>query len=193
LNKSFDGADAGGSQIFNWHIDCNAGVKQLPTGTTIVDTLNGDQKFIGTPVVTDTTGKVLDSSSYNIVISADGKTMTIAFPNGLDKQIKIAYKSQVTVPIDDNSSNLKLENTATSNGSTVTKGSGTVAQQGLVKSLADTDYDKRQVTWKFDINTGRQKMTNWSLVDTIPAGLTLDSNSFVFTNTVSKEVLSKDD
>lgn len=192
LDKGFDGADTGGSQIFNWHIDYNAGVKQLPAGTTIVDTLNGDQKFIGTPVVTDTTGKVLDSSSYNIVISADGKTMTIAFPNGLDKQIKIAYKSQVTVPIDDNSSNLKLENTATSNGSTVTKGSGTVAQQGLVKSLADTDYDKRQVTWKFDINIGRQKMTNWSLVDTIPAGLTLDSNSFVFTNTVSKKDLTKD-
>lgn len=93
LNKAFDGVDGGGSQILNWHIDYNAGEKNLPAGTTFVDTLNGEQVFTGTPVFTDVDGNPIDSSLYTISYSGDNKKMTVTFPNGLDKQIKVAYKS----------------------------------------------------------------------------------------------------
>lgn len=62
LDKKFDSIDGNGSQILNWYIDYNAGEKKLPAGTTIVDTLDGDQVFTGTPVFTDTSGKPIDSS-----------------------------------------------------------------------------------------------------------------------------------
>ncbi|MCH4168458.1 MAG: Cna B-type domain-containing protein [Streptococcaceae bacterium] len=191
IDKKFDGADSNGSQVFNWHIDYNAGAKVLPANTQIVDTLDGDQIFYGTPKLVGSDGKAIDTNLYTITYSDDHKTMTINFPTGLDKQIKITYQSQVTVPIVDGDK-VVLKNTATSNSKEATAGSGEITEQGLVKSRGDVDYINRTVQWNLDINKGRQEMTNWSLEDTIPAGLTVDYNSFVFTNIVSNTVLEKD-
>ncbi|MBS7576356.1 MULTISPECIES: Cna B-type domain-containing protein [unclassified Enterococcus] len=188
LAKSFDGADGSGSQVFNWHIDYNAGEKALAAGTTITDTLEGNQIFYGTPKLTDTSGKVIDASLYTISYSADNKTMTINFPKGIDQQVKIAYQSQVTVPIVD-SDKVILNNTATSNSKEASVNSGQITEQGVVKSRGDIDYTNRTVQWNLDINKGRQEMSNWSLEDKIPAGLTVDYDSFVFTNNDSKAVL----
>lgn len=71
LNKGFDGVDDGGSQILNWHIDYNAGEKNLPSNTTFVDTLSDGQVFTGTPVFTDTSGQPIDASLYTISYSTD--------------------------------------------------------------------------------------------------------------------------
>ncbi|MGX7048795.1 aggregation-promoting protein [Lactococcus piscium] len=179
LAKTFDGNDTNGSQVYFWHIDYNAGEKTLPAGTTIVDTLDGDQIFSGSPVLTDTSGKVLDKSLYTIAYSSDNKQMTVTFPNGLNQKVKVSYKSQVTTPLNDNGST-NLNNTATSNNKTVTVGSGSVAPQGLYKYVIDTDYANRTATWRLDVNPARQDMTNWSLDEVIPDGLTVDKTSIAF-------------
>ncbi|MCJ1995638.1 Cna B-type domain-containing protein [Lactococcus piscium] len=188
LAKTFDGKDTNGSQVFNWHIDYNAGEKTLPAGTTIVDTLDGDQIFVGSPVLTDTSGKVLDKSLYTITYSSDKKQMTVTFSNGLNQKVKVSYKSQVTSPLNDNGAT-SLNNTATSNGKTVSIGSGSVAQQGLSKKVLDTDYKNRTVTWLLDVNQARQDMTKWSLEEIIPDGLTVDKTSIAFKVKNSDETL----
>lgn len=114
----------------------------MPAGTTFVDTLDGDQVFNGTPVFQDTAGNPIDSSLYTISYSADKKQMIVVFPNGLDKQIKVAYQSQITKPIEDGDQTV-YKNTATSNEESSTANSGKVKSQGLVKSLADVDYTNR--------------------------------------------------
>ena len=184
LDNKFDGISADGSQVLKWHIDYNAGEKTLPAGTKIIDTLVGNQVFYGIPVLTDTAGNAISTSLYTIFYAPDQKTMTVTFPNGLNQQLKIAYQSQITVPIDD-ISKLAVTNTGESNGKSVSVGSGVVGQQGLVKNRTDVDYTTRTVSWRFDINTARQEMTNWSLEDTIPTGLTVDDSSFIFTDTDS--------
>ena len=189
LNKGFDGVDGGGSQILNWHIDYNAGEKKLPAGTTFVDTLEGKQVFTGTPFLTDVDGNPIDPSLYVITYSADNKQMTVAFPNGLDKQIKVAYKSQITGPIDD-AGQSGFKNTVTSGDQSSTSDAGTVQSQGLVKSVSDVDYTDRTVTWKLDINKGRQEMSNWSLDELIPAGLTVDKTSYNFTDVTTGQTLT---
>ena len=189
LNKAFDGVDGGGSQILNWHIDYNAGEKNLPAGTTFVDTLNGEQVFTGTPVFTDVDGNPIDSSLYTISYSGDNKKMTVTFPNGLDKQIKVAYKSQITGPINDEGQS-GFTNTVTSDEQSSTSDAGTVESQGLVKSVSDVDYRDRTVTWKLDINKGRQEMSNWSLNELIPTGLTVDKSSYNFTDVTTGQTLT---
>ena len=189
LAKYYDKEDKDGQQVFNWHIDYNAGEKTLPVGTNFVDTLDGDQVFYGTPVVTDTAGKELNPSLYDISYDTTNKVMTVTFPNGLNQQIKVAYKSQVTVPLNDDGST-KINNTVTGSKQEAHAGKDGVASQGLVKSLTEVDYTNRVVTWSLAINNGRQIMSNWSLDENIPTGLTVDKTSFKFTDKVTNKDLT---
>nr|CZS71237.1 aggregation promoting factor [Lactococcus lactis] len=188
LAKYYDKEDKDGQQVFNWHIDYNAGEKTLPVGTYFVDTLDGDQVFYKTPVVTNTAGKALDPSLYVISYDTTKKVMKVTFPNGLNQQIKVAYKSQVTVPLNDDGST-KINNTVTGSNQEAHAGQDGVASQGLVKSLTEVDYTNRVVTWSLAINNGRQIMSNWSLYENIPTGLTVDKTSFKFTDKVTNEDL----
>ncbi|MCJ1988870.1 collagen binding domain-containing protein [Lactococcus piscium] len=188
LAKKFVSIDTGGYQILNWKIDYNGGEKSLPNDTQLVDTLSGDQIFTDDGLkIVDTSGKPIN---YTVVYDSTKKKMTIKFPNGLNQKATITYKSKVTVPL--TSAGIgQLTNTAESNGKTVSTDPQTVTSQGLVKTLGSTDYNKRTVSWNLDINRGRQTMTNWSMTETIPEGLTVIDDSITFKNLDHPRILTK--
>ncbi|MCX2455043.1 SpaA isopeptide-forming pilin-related protein [Lacticaseibacillus nasuensis] len=189
LNKIFDGQDNNGSQKYNWHIDYNYGEKALPANTKLVDTLSKGQTFPEDNKLSlvDEAGTPLSTDDYKVTYNSDRTEMTIVFPNGLNKGVKISYQSQVTSPITDDGE--KISNSVTSNGQTSNSENHSVGQQGLTKSLGSVDYNAKTVTWNFDINMARQNMSNWSMTDPVPDGLTVDYKSFVLKDKDSKTTL----
>ncbi|MFZ2380058.1 collagen binding domain-containing protein, partial [Leuconostoc falkenbergense] len=188
LNKKFDGQDSSGSQLYNWHIDYNYGEKKLAAGTKLVDTLSSGQRFNDVPKLVDESGKTLDPSSYNVSYNSDKSEMTITFPDGLDKGVKVSYQSKVLKPID---SNDKVSNTATSNGKSTSSNDNVITQQGLIKTLGAVDYNVKTAIWNFDINKARQDMSNWSMTDPVPDGLTVDYKSLVLIDKDTKTTLTE--
>ncbi|MCP9358651.1 hypothetical protein KBX49_11970, partial [Liquorilactobacillus satsumensis] len=179
LNKTYDGQDNNGSQKYNWHIEYNYGEKKLPANTSLTDTLSAGQAFSGDPTLKYEDGTQVDASLYKVSYNSDKSKMTITFTNGLDKGVKIAYQSQVTDPIDKNQT---ISNSVSGGDKTADSGNQTVGQQGLTKSRGNVDYNAKTVQWNFDINMARQEMSNWSLTDPVPEGLTVDYDSFVLRN-----------
>ncbi|MGQ4573820.1 collagen binding domain-containing protein [Leuconostoc pseudomesenteroides] len=180
LDKVYDGQDNNGSQKYNWHINYNFGEEKLSADkATLVDTLSDGQVFPADskPVLTYEDGSVVPESAYLVSYNASRTAMTITFTNGLDQGVKIAYQSQVTAPIDDNG--MSITNTVTSDDKTANSGTHVVGQQGLTKTRGSVDYNAKTVTWNFDINMARQNMSNWSMSDTVPDGLTVVESSFV--------------
>ncbi|MFT9266300.1 SpaA isopeptide-forming pilin-related protein [Oenococcus sp.] len=182
LAKGFDGAD-GGSQNYKWHIDYNYGEKSLPAGTTLTDSLVGDQVYTGTPTLTYRNGGTVPSSDYQVAYDISNKQMTITFPNGLDSGIVINYDSQVNTPINGSTT---IDNTVTSNDKTATSGEQKVGEEGLTKGHDHVDYNNRTLQWHLNINDGRQEMHDYSLTDTMsPAGLTIVPGSYVLHDNVT--------
>ncbi|WP_225440898.1 collagen binding domain-containing protein [Lacticaseibacillus rhamnosus] len=191
LTKSFDGQDNNGSQKYNWHIEYNYGEKALPANTKLVDTLSEGQTFPEDNKLSlvDEAGVPISADQYEVTYNADRTKMTIAFPNGLNKGVKISYQSQVTDPIGDKGQ--EISNSVTSNDQTSNSGEHSVGQQGLTKSLGAVDYNTKNVTWNFDINMARQDMSNWSMTDPVPDGLTVDYGSFVLKDKDHNTTLSE--
>lgn len=191
LNKSFDGQDNNGSQKYNWHIDYNYGEKTLPANTKLVDTLSPGQTFPENNKLSlvDEAGGPISPDQYKVTYNTDRTEMTITFPNGLNKGVKISYQSQVTDPIGDKGQ--EISNSVTSNGKTSNSGDHSVGQQGLTKSLGSVDYNAKTVSWNFDINMARQDMSNWSMTDPVPNGLTVDYDSFVLKDKDHNTTLSE--
>ncbi|WP_058211187.1 SpaA isopeptide-forming pilin-related protein [Lactococcus lactis] len=189
LSKSFDGQDNNGSQKYNWHINYNYGEKNLPAGTALTDTLSAGQIFPGNPVLTYEDGNKVDPSLYSVTYNGDKTQMTITFVNGLTKGVKISYQSQVTDAIGDDGA--VVNNSVSSGDKSVEAGDHKVVSQGLVKSLGNTDYNSKTVNWNFDINMARQDMTNWSMSDQVPNGLTVNYDSFVLKDKDNNKVLQK--
>ncbi|WP_164510151.1 SpaA isopeptide-forming pilin-related protein [Lacticaseibacillus yichunensis] len=191
LNKSFDGQDNNGSQKYNWHIDYNYGEKTLPANTKLVDTLSPGQTFPENNKISlvDEAGGPISPDQYKVTYNTDRTEMTITFPNGLNKGVKISYQSQVTDPIGDKGQ--EISNSVTSNGKTSNSGDHSVGQQGLTKSLGSVDYNAKTVSWNFDINMARQDMSNWSMTDPVPNGLTVDYDSFVLKDKDHNTTLSE--
>ncbi|MFT8469792.1 MAG: SpaA isopeptide-forming pilin-related protein [Oenococcus sp.] len=183
LAKGFDGAD-GGSQNYKWHIDYNYGEKSLPAGTTLTDSLVGDQVYTGTPTLTYRTGGgTVPTSDYTITYDSANKQMTITFPKGLDSGIIISYDSHVTTPINSSTS---ISNNVTSNNKTATSGGNTVYEEGLTKGHDHVDYNNKTLQWHLNINDGRQEMHGYTLTDTMsPAGLTIVPGSYVLHDNVT--------
>ncbi|MDN6900642.1 SpaA isopeptide-forming pilin-related protein [Oenococcus sicerae] len=178
LKKKFDGADASGSQLYNWHINYNFGEKNLSAGTSLTDTLSSGQAFPSTaiPTLKYEDGSTVDPSAYQVTYNADRTTMTITFPNGLDKGVVIAYQSQVTGPINGSTT---IDNSVTSEGKQTSTGDQTVGEEGLTKSHSNVNYDKKTLDWSLNINSGRQELNSYSLTDTMsPAGLTIVDGSY---------------
>ncbi|WP_338216659.1 SpaA isopeptide-forming pilin-related protein [Lacticaseibacillus salsurivasis] len=191
LSKSYDGPDSNGSQKYNWHIDYNYGEKALPANTKLVDKLSEGQIF---PTdnklsIVDEAGVPISADQYEVTYNTDRTEMTIAFPNGLNQGVKISYQSQVTDPIGDKGQ--KISNRVDSNGQTSNSENHSVGQQGLTKSLGSVDYNAKTVTWNFDINMARQNMSNWSMTDPVPDGLTVDYGSFVLKDKDHNKILSE--
>ncbi|MFT8575614.1 MAG: SpaA isopeptide-forming pilin-related protein [Bifidobacterium aquikefiri] len=191
INKSFQGQDNHGGQLYNWEIDYNGQNKSLPAGTTITDTLSEGQVFNqdaeSIALVYADSGNATPIK-YKVAYSADGvkpAVMTITFLQEVDSAVKITYQSKVTSPIDADTSDAteQISNTATSNGSSTDAHSRNLNQQGLTKTVSAVNYDAKQVTWKYDINMARQEMSNWQLKDTVPEGLTVDYDSFKLVDT----------
>ncbi|WP_125708780.1 SpaA isopeptide-forming pilin-related protein [Lacticaseibacillus porcinae] len=192
LTKNFDGQDNNGSQKYNWHIDYNYGEKALPANTKLVDTLSEGQTFPvddKQPSLTDEAGVPIGTDQYKVTYNTDRTEMTITFPNGLNKGVKISYQSQVTDPIGDKGQ--KISNSVDSNGQKSNSGDHSVGQQGLTKSLGAVDYNTKNVTWNFDINMARQDMSNWSMTDPVPNGLTVDYDSFILKDKDHNTTLSE--
>ena len=191
LNKTFDGEDPNGGQKYNWHVDYNFGQKNLPAGTTLIDTLTAGQIFPGDPTLTYEDGTPI-TDDYSVTYNADKTEMTIEFTNGLSKGVKVSYQSQVTNPIGDEGTT--IGNTVASNGKTITVDGKGVGSQGISKSLGAVDYDKKTVAWTININKAQMDMKNWSMIDVIPNGLTLDLTTVKITDTTTKKklVLDKD-
>jgi uncharacterized surface anchored protein len=181
LDKHYDGADGNGGQNFKWHIDYNNADSNLPAGTKISDTLSDGQEFVKNQfklVYQD--GKPVEEGLYSVQYTDNPAEMTITFPNGLTKAVRISYQSHVIDPIVDGSKTV-ISNTASSNGKDSDAKSGTITSQGLTKTVNGVDYNTKDVTWKFDINMARQLMKKWSLTDIVPDGLSVDYKSFVLT------------
>ncbi|WP_415452815.1 SpaA isopeptide-forming pilin-related protein [Bifidobacterium psychraerophilum] len=181
INKSFDGADNNGGQIYNWHIDYNKGEATVVAGTTIIDTLSEGQEFHGDPKLVYADGTTVDSGDYSVSYNTDRSKMTITLNKNLTKAVKISYQSHVVAAIDQ-SGTVSISNTAASNDQTSTKDSGKLNSEGLTKTRGEIDYNKKTVAWHFDINMARQSMSNWTLKDTVPSGLTVDYKSFALKN-----------
>ncbi|MCV3296559.1 MAG: SpaA isopeptide-forming pilin-related protein [Oenococcus sp.] len=182
LAKGFDGTD-GGSQKYKWHVDYNFGEKSLPAGTTLTDSLVGDQVYTGTPTLTYRNGGTVPASDYKITYDSSNKQMTITFPNGLNSGIVINYDSQVTTPINGSTS---ISNNVTSNNKTATSGGNTVGEEGLTKGHDHVDYNNKTLQWHLNINDGRQEMHGYTLTDTMsPAGLTIVPGSYVLHDNVT--------
>lgn len=135
--------------------------------------------FSGDPKLTYEDGTTVTDDQYKITYNDDKTQMIITFPKGLDRGVKIAYQSQLTGPNDDKDT---ISNTASSNGQTVSAGDQQVSQQGLSKSIAGVDYNAKTVQWRLDINMARQDMSDWSMTDSVPDGLTVDTKSFGLTD-----------
>lgn len=177
LAKSYVGADNSGSQKYNWSIQYNYGEKSLPAGTFLTDTLSADQAFSGVPTLTYEDGTAVPDSAYNVSYNDSNTIMTVTFGQGLSKGIKISYQSQVIGPIGD--SGKTISNNVSSNGQNASSGDQHVGSQGLTKTLGNVNYNAKTLTWNFDINKARQDMTNWSMVDLVPVGLTVNYSTFV--------------
>ncbi|WP_261806063.1 SpaA isopeptide-forming pilin-related protein [Lapidilactobacillus luobeiensis] len=191
LSKSYDGPDSNGSQKYNWHIDYNYGEKALPANTKLVDKLSEGQIF---PTdnklsIVDEAGNAISSDQYQVAYNEARTEMTITFPNGLNMGVKISYQSQVTKSIDADGE--KISNSVESNGKTSNPGEKQADQQGLTKSRGAVDYNAKTVTWNFDINKARQDMSDWTMTDPVPDGLTVDYSSFVLTDKDTKKVLKE--
>lgn len=176
LDKKFDGQDNDGGQKYNWHIDYNFNEKQLPENTQLTDQLSDNQTFSGDPTLTYEDGTTVPKDQYQVDYDTAKGKMTITFPQGLTKGVKVAYQSQL---IDPNDTTTKISNSASSDGKTVDSGDQPVGQQGLTKTVGTVDYNAKTVAWHLDINMARQDMADWVLTDTVPDGLTLNSDSFV--------------
>jgi len=187
LDKTFDGEDPNGGQKYNWHVDYNFGQKNLPAGTTLVDTLTEGQIFPGHPTLTYEDGTPVPEDDYKVTYSTDKTKMTIEFTNGLSKGVKVSYQSQVIDPIGDKGTT--IGNSAESNDQTKTIEGKEVGSQGISKSLGDVDYDKKTVAWTININKAQMDMKNWSMIDHIPNGLTLNLTTVKITDTTTKEAL----
>ncbi|MFT8879270.1 MAG: SpaA isopeptide-forming pilin-related protein [Oenococcus sp.] len=178
LDKTFGQEQDG--QIYSWNIDYNFGEKQLTASqATIIDTLSAGQEYVPRSIqVTDEDNQPI-TSGYTIVPSknSDGQTvLTIQFTDGLTHGVKISYDSHYVAGINGNTTS--ISNSADSDGQSTGDVSQTVSQQGLTKSLGDVDYDAKTVAWNLDINRAAQDMTDWSVHDDVPAGLTVDYSSF---------------
>lgn len=176
LDKKFDGQDNNGGQKYNWHIDYNFNEKQLPENTQLTDQLSDNQTFSGVPKLTYEDGTTVPQDQYRVDYDTANRKMTITFPNGLIKGVKVAYQSKL---IDPNDVTTTISNSASSDGKTVNAGDDDVKQQGLTKTVDTVDYNAKTVAWHLDINMARQDMADWVLTDTVPDGLTLNSDSFV--------------
>ncbi len=191
LDKKYEGASASGSQKLDWTINYNEGDKKLPAGTVLTDNLSGAQEYTGTPklVYTDgpNSGQEVKQADYEITYNSDKTQMTIKFTNGLEQAVKITYQTQVNTPINGSTT---INNSAESGDKKVAVGDIEVAEQGIVKSLGDVDYNAKTVAWNVKINYGQQEMTNWSATDIIPNGLTLvDDTSFVLKDVTTNKAL----
>lgn len=188
LDKGYDGEDPNGGQVYNWHIDYNAQDYTQPAGSFITDVIDLGE-YTGQPTLVyqdgPKQGQPLDTADYAISYGQVGgkKQMTITFPNGMNQSVRIAYQSKIVEPIDTLSDGgnktVVINNTATSDDSTASADSGTLSQQGLTKKLGMVDYNTKTMFWNFDINKARQSMSNWSMTDPVPDGLTVDFDSFV--------------
>ena len=191
LDKKYEGASASGSQKLDWTINYNAGDKKLLAGTVLTDNLSGAQEYTGIPklVYTDgpNSGQEVKQADYEITYNSDKTQMTIKFTNGLEQAVKITYQTQVNTPINGSTT---INNSAESGDKKVAVGDIEVAEQGIVKSLGDVDYNAKTVAWNVKINYGQQEMTNWSAEDSIPNGLTLvDDTSFVLKDVTTPKAL----
>ncbi|WP_166434807.1 Cna B-type domain-containing protein [Weissella paramesenteroides] len=191
LDKQYNDKETGSQQKLNWTINYNAGDKKLPAGTVLTDNLSGAQEYIGTPklIYTDgpNSGQEVKQDDYEITYNSDKTQMTIKFTSSLEQAVKITYQTQVNTPINGSTT---INNSAESNGKTVTVGDKKVDEQGIAKSIGDVDYNAKTVIWNVRINQGQQEMTNWSAEDTIPDGLTLvDDESFVLKDVTTNKAL----
>ncbi|MFD1431061.1 SpaA isopeptide-forming pilin-related protein, partial [Lacticaseibacillus mingshuiensis] len=134
----------------------------------------------------DEAGGPISPDQYKVTYNTDRTEMTITFPNGLNQGVKISYQSQVTDPIGDEGQT--ISNSVDSNGQK-SNSKKQVGQQGLTKSCGHVDYNAKTVTWNFDINMARQNMSNWSMTDPVPDGLTVDYKSFVLKDKDSNKTL----
>lgn len=171
----------GSGPVYAWQIKYNYGLKELPANTQIVDTLQNanlsyDQESF---VVKDGTTVLEEGKDYTLTFS--GQSATINFPEGLNQAVTIDYKTTYNRVIDDDlPTGEKIENKVTTEVNGKTSGDSgelTIAKNGIIKTNT-IDYQNRAIKWTITVNRFNYEMTNWSLVDTIPEGLTYKPGSF---------------
>ncbi len=175
----------GSGPVYAWQIKYNYGLKELPANTQIVDTLqNANLSYDqGSFVVKSGTTVLEEGKDYTLTFS--GQSATINFPEGLNQAVTIDYKTAYNRVIDDDlPTGEKIENKVTTEVNGKTSGDSgelTIAKNGIIKSNT-IDYQNRTIKWTITVNRFNYEMTNWSLVDTIPEGLTYKSGSFSIKN-----------
>ncbi|WP_270274853.1 Cna B-type domain-containing protein, partial [Enterococcus casseliflavus] len=171
----------GSGPVYAWQIKYNYGLKELPANTQIVDTLQNanlsyDQESF---VVKAGTTVLEEGKDYTLTFS--GQSATINFPKGLNQAVTIDYKTAYNRVIDDDlPTGEKIENKVTTEVNGKTSGDSgelTIAKNGIIKSNT-IDYQNRTIKWTITVNRFNYWMKNWSLVDTIPEGLTYKPGSF---------------
>ncbi|WP_414838835.1 SpaA isopeptide-forming pilin-related protein [Carnobacterium sp. TMP28] len=196
------------TQVFSWAVRYNYGVKTIEKAeATLTDTMDDRLEVDESTILlqkVEPISETTEKKPVNLVIGIDyeiiknGNGFKVNFLKDINYAVKLTYKTKVKagVIIDSESSKGELgnvKNTITTKEIIKSESSGTLVQQGIIKSRTGIDYATKLISWKMDVNQNRYQMSNATFSDTfMNEGLTLNEDSFEIkdtTNTINKTLL----
>ena len=181
--------------VYSWQVYLNYGYKNLtPEQSKVTDKLTSNLKYIEGSVEVKSKAELslVNGKDYIVKFNSDKNEMTIEFPKGLSTAVDISYKTEVVGTVDDVFKETSIKNQVSVGGKDPIVKSGTIAKNGIVKS-GTVDYEKRKIKWTINFNTNHYELFNWSMIDTIPAGLTFIEGTLVIKSDSAKTPLPSSD
>ncbi len=174
------------TQTITWEIKYNYNEKTISQADAkLTDTLGANQKLkdgtmkVEKVTIDPNTGAEISADVVdNYTSTNNGDDFILWFKEDIENAYKITYQ---TTAIDRVEKDTTITNTVEANGRTK-EATRNIKQQIFHKNRGFVDYKNRTTKWSLDINKDKQVMNNVVITDTLPKGLTLDSNSLVITH-----------
>ena len=174
------------TQTITWEIKYNYNEKTISqVDAKLIDTLGVNQKLKdGTMTVEKVTidpntgAEISTEVVHNYIVTPSGDTFTLQFNEEINNAYKITYQTESDKRVEENTT---ITNKVEANGITKTA-NRSITQQIFQKNHGSVDYQNRTIKWSLVVNKDKHVMNDVVITDTLPKGLTLDSNSLVITH-----------
>ncbi|MCA9764872.1 MAG: LPXTG cell wall anchor domain-containing protein [Carnobacterium sp.] len=187
------------TQTFSWTVRYNYGIKTIEeANANLIDVMDDRLEVIESTIVlqkvepTSGTSEInpvnlVKGTDYEVIKNVNG--FEINFLKNISHAVKLTYdtkvKAEIIIDSDSTTGNLaNVKNTITTNETIKSESSGTLVQQGVIKSSPAIDYANKIISWKMDVNQNGYPMNNATFSDTFTnKGLTLNEASFEIKDT----------